>query len=110
MERTSPAPTGIENKYYIDGADVTDPSAGVSGINLPYNFLREVEVRTGGYQAEIQSALGGIIKSVTPSEEETSSTDRRSAFSRTTSSMGRRADIRVNPPRELMRITMRVSA
>ncbi len=57
--------TGLENKYFIDGVDVTDPFRGMSGVVLPYNFIREVEVRSGGYQAEFGSALGGIFNVIT---------------------------------------------
>ena len=57
--------TGLENKYYIDGTDVTDPFRGLSGVELPYNFVREIEVRSGGYQAEYGSSLGGIMNVIT---------------------------------------------
>jgi hypothetical protein len=57
--------TGLENKYFIDGVDVTDPNMGRGGTDLPYNFVREVRVRTGGYEAEYRSALGGIMEVVT---------------------------------------------
>jgi hypothetical protein len=61
--------TGLENQYFIDGMDVTDPFPEGSGssTNLPYNFIREVQVRSGGYQAEYRSALGGIVDVVTHS-------------------------------------------
>jgi hypothetical protein len=55
----------MENKYFIDGVDVTDPNLGNGGTELPYNFIREVRVRTGGYEAEYRSALGGIMEVVT---------------------------------------------
>ena len=57
--------TGIENRYFIDGAEVTDPWLGISGAQLPYNFVREVQVRSGAYEAEYQSSLGGIVNVVT---------------------------------------------
>ena len=57
--------TGIENKYYIDGVDVTDPWRGLTGTSLHYNFVKEIEVRTGGYEAEHRSSLGGIVNVVT---------------------------------------------
>ncbi|MEN8008381.1 MAG: TonB-dependent receptor [Candidatus Krumholzibacteriota bacterium] len=57
--------TGLENKYFIDGVDVTDPNQGNGGTELPYNFIREVRVRTGGYEAEYRSSLGGILEVVT---------------------------------------------
>ncbi len=57
--------TGIENRFFIDGAEVTSPTFGGTLFELPNNFIREVEVKTGGYQAEFQSSLGGIINAVT---------------------------------------------
>jgi hypothetical protein len=57
--------TGLENKYFVDGVDVTQSLTGNTGTNLPYNFIKEIEVRTGGYEAEYRSSLGGIINVVT---------------------------------------------
>jgi outer membrane receptor protein involved in Fe transport len=57
--------TGPENRFFIDGADVTDPYFGIESTRLPYNFIREVEVKTGGYEAEYRSSLGGITNVVT---------------------------------------------
>ena len=57
--------TGFENKYFIDGVDVTDPLFGTTGMNLPYNFIQEVELKAGGYESEYISALGGLVNAVT---------------------------------------------
>jgi len=57
--------TGLENQFYVDGANVTDMNSGVSSMVLPPNFVEEVEVRTGGYEAEHRGALGGNINVVT---------------------------------------------
>ncbi|OGU26535.1 MAG: hypothetical protein A2X66_05290 [Ignavibacteria bacterium GWA2_54_16] len=57
--------TGLENKSFIDGTDVSDALMGGGGTNLPYNFIREIEVKTGGYEAEYKSSLGGIINGIT---------------------------------------------
>jgi len=59
--------TGIENKYFVDGVDVTDSFLGMTGTSLPYNFVKEIEVREGGYEAEYPSALGGVVNVITPS-------------------------------------------
>jgi hypothetical protein len=56
--------TGLENRYFIDGVDVTDPYRGVTGTSLPYNFIKETEVRSGGYEAEYRSSLGGVVNAV----------------------------------------------
>lgn len=59
--------TGLENLYFIDGMNTTDPNFGRTSSYLPYNFVKEVEIITGGYTAEYRSALGGIINVITPS-------------------------------------------
>ena len=59
--------TGLENRYLIDGIEVTDPIWFGQGISLPYNFIKDIEVLMGGYEAQYRSALGSIINVVTPS-------------------------------------------
>ncbi len=59
--------TGFENKYFIDGMDVSDGFNSGSGTNLPYNFIKDIEVKTGGYEAEYKSSLGGIVNVITNS-------------------------------------------
>lgn len=59
--------TGFENKYFVDGTEVTDPLFGASGTNLPYNFIQEVELKSGGYDVSARSSLGGLINVVTKS-------------------------------------------
>lgn len=57
--------TGLENVYYIDGVNVTDPYRATTGTELPYNFIKEIQVKVGGYEAEYGRALGGIVNVVT---------------------------------------------
>ncbi len=57
--------TGLENKYFVDGVEVTDPLIGGDATNLPYNFIQEIEVKTGGYDVDSRSSLGGLINVVT---------------------------------------------
>jgi hypothetical protein len=58
--------TGPENMYFIDGMNVTSPlSGGAAGTELPYNFIRSVEVKTGGYEAQYGGALGAVVNAVT---------------------------------------------
>ena len=57
--------TGLENKYLIDGVEVTDPLLGSKGTNLPYNFIKEIQVKSGGYGADSYSALGGLLNVIT---------------------------------------------
>lgn len=57
--------TGMENKYFIDGVDVSDTYRGLGGGSLPYNIIREIEVKSGAYEAEYRSTLGGVVNVVT---------------------------------------------
>jgi hypothetical protein len=51
----------------IDGLDVTDPALNRQGTRLLQNFVEEVGVVTGGFQAEYGRAAGGIVNVVTRS-------------------------------------------
>ena len=57
--------TGWENTYYIDGINVTDPMRGISGTNLPYNFIKEIEIISGGYEAQYGKSIGGVANVIT---------------------------------------------
>jgi hypothetical protein len=63
---SSAGATGIENRYLIDGIEVTDPIWFSQGISIPYNFIKDIEVLRGGYEAQYRSALGNIINVITP--------------------------------------------
>lgn len=57
--------TGQENAYFIDGMNTTDPYRAIGGSRLPYNFVKEIEVKSGGYEAEFGRATGGIVNVIT---------------------------------------------
>jgi len=59
--------TGAENMYIIDGVNTTDVEDGLVGTNLTYEFIEEVQVKTGGYEAEYAGALGGVVNIITKS-------------------------------------------
>ncbi len=59
--------TGLENQYIIDGVNTTGVKIGDQGKTLTNEFVQEVEVKTGGYEAEYGRALGGTINVVTKS-------------------------------------------
>ncbi|MEO8137641.1 MAG: TonB-dependent receptor, partial [Betaproteobacteria bacterium] len=44
-----------------------DPRYGTSGVNLTMNFIAEVQVMTGGYQAEFGRSTGGVFNVITKS-------------------------------------------
>ncbi len=59
--------SGPENNYILDGVNTTDPAFGGGGANLPFEFVQEVEVKTGSYGAEYGLATGGIFNVITKS-------------------------------------------
>ncbi|MGH9368586.1 MAG: TonB-dependent receptor [Thermoanaerobaculia bacterium] len=59
--------TSVENQYIIDGVNTTNVIKGFQGKAINGEFIQEVEVKTGGYQAEYGRAMGGIINVITKS-------------------------------------------
>jgi hypothetical protein len=69
--------SGLENAYVADGVSINDPAFGGlgvwaraygalgSGINL--SFVKEVQVKTGGFEPQYGHASGGIVQIVTKS-------------------------------------------
>src|SRR5438445_5849668 len=69
--------TGLENNYVADGVSITDGGFGgigvysrecgslSTGINL--SFVKEVQVKTGGFEAQYGKSTGGIVQIVTKS-------------------------------------------
>jgi hypothetical protein len=67
--------TGLENNYIADGVSITDGGFGgigvysriygslSTGINL--SFVKEVQVKTGGFEAQYGKSTGGIVQIVT---------------------------------------------
>jgi hypothetical protein len=59
--------SGAENAYYIDGVNTTNAEYGFQGKELNFEFIQEVDVKTGGYEAEFGRSTGGIINVITKS-------------------------------------------
>ncbi len=69
--------TGLENNYIADGVSITDGGFGgigvysrvygslSTGINL--SFVKEVQVKTAGFEAQYGKSTGGIVQIVTKS-------------------------------------------
>jgi hypothetical protein len=65
--------TGLENIYLINGLNVTGLRFGNlesgaatigGGTNIPIEFLTQIDVNSGGYQAEFGGAMGGVVNTV----------------------------------------------
>jgi len=69
--------SGLENQYVADGVDITDSAFGGLGIfsrtygslgtGINLTFIKEVEVKTGGYEPQYGKSTGGIVQIVTKS-------------------------------------------
>ncbi|HEY3353211.1 MAG TPA: TonB-dependent receptor [Polyangia bacterium] len=57
--------TSLENSYLIDGVNTTGGYLGMVASNLPIDFAQEVQVLTGGYNAEWGRATGGFVNIIT---------------------------------------------
>jgi hypothetical protein len=61
--------SGAENAFILDGVEVTDVRKGQlrRADAIPYEFIREVQVKSGGFEAEFGGATGGVVNVVTRS-------------------------------------------
>ncbi len=59
--------TSVEHQWIIDGVNTTNVLKGMQGKAINNEFVQEVEVKTGGYQAEYGRAIGGVINVITKS-------------------------------------------
>ena len=69
--------SGLENQYVIDGVNITNTGYGALGSysiyhgslgqGVNFDFVKEVQVKTAGYEAEYGQATGGVVNVVTKS-------------------------------------------
>src|ERR1700674_1479326 len=69
--------SGLENSYVADGVSINDPafgglgvwarSYGAPGSGINQSFVKEVQIKTGGFEPQYGHASGGIIQIVTKS-------------------------------------------
>jgi hypothetical protein len=69
--------TGLENAYIADGVSINDPafgglgvwarSYGALGSGINQSFVKEVQIKTGGFEPQYGHASGGIVQIVTKS-------------------------------------------
>ena len=69
--------TGLENQYIVDGVSITNTGYGgvgsysivfgSLGTGLPYDWMKSIQVKSGGFEAEYGQTTGGIINVITKS-------------------------------------------
>ncbi len=59
--------SGSENSFIVDGVDVSDVRRGSlrQQAAIPLEFVQEVQVKSGGFEAEYGGATGGVINIAT---------------------------------------------
>ncbi|MFT4976605.1 MAG: hypothetical protein ACI8S6_002510 [Myxococcota bacterium] len=55
------------NQYYIDGVNTTDPLTNTFSTNMNFDAIEEIQVLTGGMDAEYGRSLGGAVNIITRS-------------------------------------------
>lgn len=61
--------TGVENSFILDGQEVSNFRTGGlnDNNNLPFQLVKEVQVKNSGFEAEFGGATGGVINVITKS-------------------------------------------
>ncbi|MGH9852627.1 MAG: carboxypeptidase regulatory-like domain-containing protein, partial [Blastocatellia bacterium] len=61
--------SGSENQFILDGVEVSNVRNAALGREsaIPFEFVREVQVKSGGFEAEYGGAVGGVVNVVTKS-------------------------------------------
>jgi outer membrane receptor protein involved in Fe transport len=69
--------SGLDNLYVVDGVNITNTGYGAIGsysivfgslgTATPFDFVKEIQIKTGGYEAEFGQATGGVVNMVTKS-------------------------------------------
>jgi hypothetical protein len=53
--------TNSENSYLVEGQETSNPQRGNAGVNVPMEFIQEVQIKSSGFEAEHGGAMGGVI-------------------------------------------------
>jgi Carboxypeptidase regulatory-like domain/TonB-dependent Receptor Plug Domain len=69
--------SGLENLYVADGVNITDPAFGGLGIftrmygsvgtGINLSFIKDVQIKTGGFEPQYGQSTGGVVQIVTKS-------------------------------------------
>jgi hypothetical protein len=69
--------SGLENNYVVDGVKITDTGFGgigsynsvhgSLGTGVTFDFVKETQVKTGGFEAEFGETTGGVVNVITKS-------------------------------------------
>jgi carboxypeptidase family protein/TonB-dependent receptor-like protein len=73
--------SGLDNQYVVDGTNITNAGYGALGSysivfgslgnGVPFDFVKETQIKTGGYEAEFGQSTGGVVNVITKSGSNT---------------------------------------
>ncbi len=53
--------SNAENSYLVEGQETASIQTGASNVNVPMEFIQEVQIKSSGFEAEYGGALGGVV-------------------------------------------------
>jgi len=59
--------SSAENQYFVDGININTVDRGDKGQSAAYEFVDEMQVIAGGFQAQYSGSLGGVVNVITRS-------------------------------------------
>ncbi|HSK08517.1 MAG TPA: TonB-dependent receptor [Vicinamibacterales bacterium] len=57
--------SGADNRFVVDGVDTTNIATGLSTRRVAPDFIKEVQVKATGYNAEYRASIGGVMSVIT---------------------------------------------
>ena len=65
--------SGSENVFVVDGVDVSNIRNSSLGVQdaIPFEFVQELQIKSGGFEAEYGGALGGVVNVISKSGTDT---------------------------------------
>lgn len=92
--------SGAENVFYVDGIDTSNMYGGTNNQTVRPEIVQELQVKTGGYEAEFGGAMGGVVSVVTKSGSNDWHGQLYYYYSGSSLNGGSRPVLRLNPDNE----------
>jgi len=86
-----------ENVWIIDGAGVNNLNTGRLAQNQVFEFIEEVQIRSGGYEAEFGGSMGGVVNVITRSGGNEFHGEGTFYYEADNLNVGPRDSLRINP-------------
>jgi hypothetical protein len=86
-----------ENRFIVDGAELTDITYGPPGRGFVTDFMDEIQVKSSGYAPEYGGSTGGVINAITKSGTNTWHGDALLYWEADWLDAGNRSTLQLNP-------------